>query len=286
MVVYLMNPTHKLSDIDKVAICDAYIAGARISVLAKQHDVTYCNIYKLLQRRGIPIRGDSTGRYTFNRAFFRLIDTEEKAYWLGFLYADGWLTPQRNTVSLGLKADDSYILSEFVRHLDGDRPVTPITRKGTNPQARVEFTDADMIADLIRQGCTAQKTFSILFPSEGQVPPQLLHHFIRGYFDGDGSVWFRRKAGRIVEYQCSVVSTEHFCRRLREVCQRLLGVNLYVRQANRKTAKQKVYSAELCGRDCVRTFLAWLYKDATVYLKRKHDRYLVVCSGDRFATPL
>ena len=45
-----------------------------------------------------------------------------------------------------------------------------------------------MFNDLIKQGCVPNKSLILTFPNKHQVPKNLINHFIRGYFDGDGSI--------------------------------------------------------------------------------------------------
>nr|DAG90196.1 MAG TPA: endonuclease [Crassvirales sp.] len=49
----------------------------------------------------------------FNRDFFSVIDTEEKAYWLGFLYADGFISASGNTVGLSISLKDIDHLKKY-----------------------------------------------------------------------------------------------------------------------------------------------------------------------------
>ena len=46
-----------------------------------------------------------------------------------------------------------------------------------------------MFNDLIKQGCVPNKSLILTFPNKYQVPKNLINHFIRGYFDGDGSIY-------------------------------------------------------------------------------------------------
>lgn len=52
------------------------------------------NLYAQFHKYNLPLRNDveKNKKYTCDSTFFNVIDTEEKAYWLGFLMADGFIT--------------------------------------------------------------------------------------------------------------------------------------------------------------------------------------------------
>lgn len=118
--------------------------------------------------------------------FFRRIDTPEKAYWLGFLSADGWIVTEKGTlrgVGFALHERDQAILEQYAQSIRF--PGSPIrTRKGS-PLMQVKFTSPAMAADLVTHGVTPQKSRTIAWP---ELEAHLLRHYARGVFDGDGSV--------------------------------------------------------------------------------------------------
>lgn len=130
-----------------------------------------------------------------NDNFFEIIDTEEKAYILGFLYADGYIVKVGNSykIKISLSKKDKVFLEKISRELC-DYPVkdyitkTKIARSGTIENSEVTFRSEKMFNDLYKKGLTNRKSLILKFPTNDQVPEFLLCHFIRGYFDGDGSV--------------------------------------------------------------------------------------------------
>lgn len=53
---------------------------------------------------------------------------------------------------------------------------------------RIAIYSKELAMDLIKLGCFQNKSLILKFPTEQQVPKHLIHHFMRGYFDGDGCV--------------------------------------------------------------------------------------------------
>lgn len=255
-------------------IVDKYLnRGYTTKMLTEEYGVNKSSITRLLQQNGVQLRNS---RFAFNQDFFETIDTEQKAYWLGFFYADGYVSSTNNSVSLRIKSDDKYILHEFVKHLNGNIPVKvytstkPLPRSGklnTLTYAQVSIQNKKIKSDLIKHGCVPNKSLVLTFPST--VPHELIPHFIRGYMDGDGCITYcgTQKNGN-KDYKVNFCGTFEF---LNEI-QNLFGykTKLYKRYDDGTNN----YSLDIAGNVKVLDFLNTLYKDATIYLKRKHDRYL------------
>ena len=61
-------------------------------------------------------------KYYRNSNIFEKIDTEEKAYWLGFLYADGYVDPERGEIILGLAEKYKEHINKFINFLETNAP--------------------------------------------------------------------------------------------------------------------------------------------------------------------
>jgi hypothetical protein len=127
-----------------------------------------------------------------NDSIFEIIDTEEKAYWLGFLYADGnvYIRNEKNRMvnrlELSLAEKDVEHLKKYIKFLNGD--ISMLKYRSNVKAYRVSFGSKKVCEDLIKLGCIPNKSLTLKFPNESQVPKTLIRHFIRGYFDGDGCI--------------------------------------------------------------------------------------------------
>lgn len=125
-------------------------------------------------------------RLYYNESYFEKIDTEDKAYFLGFLYADGSLIndpiKKRYKIYLKLHTKDIHILYSFIKCIDGDMKPW---KHGQRNISQVALSGRKIVADLERIGLHPNKTFTIKYPIIDQ---DLERHFIRGYFDGDGCI--------------------------------------------------------------------------------------------------
>ena len=99
-------------------------------------------------------------------------------------------------------------------------------------------------------------------------------HFIRGYFDGDGTLgYYQRKDS--LEYFVEIISTKNFCENLSRIVNKNIKINSLLRLSDPKTNSitTKFY---VRGRLQIIEFLNWLYKDAVIFLPRKNKKYLEI----------
>ena len=213
---------------------------------------------------------------TKNINYFEKIDIDHKAYWLGFLYADGYILQGRkeqknesDALGISLARNDIYLLEILKEDLKSENPIKfyQNSRKSNYKDTwygRLIIYSNKMTADLIDKGCLKNKTFKLKFPSDTQVPKHLLHHFIRGYFDGDGSLY--RQKNRC-KYGISFCGTKEMLEGIRN----FLGKeNVKLRQRWPERNNNNYYLA-LCGNKQIEKIMSILYKDATIFLKRKHE---------------
>lgn len=115
---------------------------------------------------------------------FEKIDTQQKAYWLGFLYADGSVSLKEDKIELGLAEKDYKQLEKFKNFLG---ITNNICYRPKTKSYRLSFRSQSCKRDLINKGCIPKKSLILQYPTFDQVPFYLMKHFIRGYFDGDGT---------------------------------------------------------------------------------------------------
>lgn len=123
-----------------------------------------------------------------NENVFEVIDTEEKAYWLGFMFADGCVNRTSDRIELSLKEEDYEHIKHFKSFLESEHTIGKKV-KTINDKSYVSYrlgiTNKKLKQDLINHGCVPNKTKVLQFPS---LDKELIRHFIRGYVDGDGCI--------------------------------------------------------------------------------------------------
>lgn len=224
-------------------------------------------------------------KYSYNKNFFEKIDTEEKAYWLGFLYADGCITRfYRNeklksmSLEVTLKESDEGHLFKFNNDIDGNIPIqTRENRIGDKKYTskRMVVNCTKMCRDLIDNGCTPQKSLTLEYPTD-ILSKDLESHFIRGYFDGDGCVHYsqsmvfhkeRDKEYLQNHFSCSFVGTMKFLTSLSKVLNDNGIKTSKIYNGNTGSAlEMRIY-----GKENIHKFYNYLYKNSSVRLKRKFE---------------
>lgn len=245
-----------------------YNQGNTPAQIAEKYGCCTSNITRRLKKSGVIFRRDYSktrysriGRCNIDINFFKSIDTEEKAYFLGLMYSDGSVSD--NQFYLKLKDED--VIIKFKEALKCDYPI----RHNETPYYNyiLQVSSKEMCNDLVNLGCFKNKTKTIQFP---KIDPSLHNHFIRGFFDGDGCVRVGGTKGKCM-FDMTSASYE-FIVQLKEI---LNPIATHV-----GIIKEKQYNVWhlRCGGKQVQQILDWLYKDSTVYMQRKYFKYQLLSS--------
>lgn len=224
------------------------------------------NIKSDIVYSALNLRGVSANHAIFirtkklNHDYFSVINTQEKAYFLGLIYSDGYIHPKSNKISLSLTEADSYLIYLFVKAVKSDAPVSIIYSKNSIRSGRkVQLYSDKMVLDLIDKGCVERKSLVKEFPKN--VPDELIWHFLRGYFDGNGCISINHRQKRI-----SIDSSNRFIEQLIEFLSTKYGMNPYL-------SKRKNHSEIIIYRQKdVDKFGVLIYDNCTVFMKRKKDK--------------
>lgn len=122
-----------------------------------------------------------------NIDYFHTIDTKDKAYWLGFLYADGAVNKLGTRLMLNLSIKDESQIDRFLLAVGLEPTIYKKyygPYKNTGRFVQIYITNKEFVQNLIKQGCTNRKTFTIRFP---ELDDELAAAFLLGYYDGDGT---------------------------------------------------------------------------------------------------
>ncbi len=255
----------KLTTDEEKQVCLLHLENKTHAEIAKLFHVCKDTIGSILKRNNIKPRKRSiiSRKYSINENIFDNINTQEKAYFLGFFYADGCHETNENRMRIGLQPRDIKILERF-RDMIFNEP-RPIPYRKQSKVNELVITNKHMSAALEKHGVMARKTFKITFPY--WLPENLMPHFIRGFNDGDGCIGISKKTK-----QCKVeiVSNHRFCTQLKQVIIDQININSCIyTQASSKISKLSIH-----GNNNSINFLNWIYKNSTIHLERKYDKYL------------
>jgi hypothetical protein len=192
-------------------------------------------------------------KYTLNENFFDNLN-EKSCYWLGFLYADGYVRQRKSSeLRLKLKEDDKPHIEKFIKDLDSNSPIKYYS-DGKSNCCYVSINSNKLVSKLFELGCVQNKTQEIRLPSN--MPNKLINHFIRGYFDGDGSIY--KLKSRSNSYKISICSNNNFI----DDIYNFFNFGSIVKYEN--------YGLWIINKiDYIKYFRDFIYKDKETFLERK-----------------
>lgn len=252
--------------------------------IAEMARIAHCDVTTIrnnMKKFGIEtdlqVAYDSNRKYSYNQDFFEVIDTEEKAYWLGFILADGNLSTRKDRsennyrLTIKLAAYDDEHLKKFLTCIEANVPISYTEEKLSYYQAeervikfsrtaQIRINSSKMGMDLVKHGVSPKKSLRETPPKD--LREDLIRHFIRGYFDGDGC--FSESNGKP---SIAIVGSEAIISYIIKQMEKHLGFSYPI-------AKQgKLSKLNFGHKERVIQFMNWLYKGATVYLERKYQKY-------------
>lgn len=224
-------------------------------------------------------------RYEYDDSFFEVIDTEEKAYWLGFIIADGCISQIFNnktgalksrTMEISLAKKDEGHLHKFLNSIKSNKPIESkvvVLKDIRYPVSKVSINNKKICNDLITLGCTPKKSLTVEFPTQDKVPNELIKHFVRGYFDGDGCISYNHENQT---YIVSFVGTMDVITGIQSIASN------YGLSANSIVKKGNAYQTSWGGFGNLRNWFSFLYEDATIFLDRKKVKFEEAISSKEY----
>lgn len=267
---------------------DNYIYGkiTFTDMLKKYHSSEY--LFDLLfKEMNLKKRRDVVAESVVHN-FFDKIDEEIKAYLLGFYYADGYLNKQRKRIKISINHNDIEIIELFKTFIAPMNIIGDYIRSSKNKNQTyshfksIQIYSPHITETLTNYGMGNRKTY-IPLKDLSFINDNMMRHFIRGYFDGDGCVYFQtakrkqtlkngiEKEYKNINYLWYMVSytKEHL-----EILKKWLETNdIY---PNIYTNKANNYLLSVTKKDSFFKLRELLYQDANFFLKRKKDKFFSV----------
>lgn len=247
------------SEQDNSRIIEMYSNGLSASKIAIEFNVSNSTITNILDLNGLLVRpGWSYSRkYPINEYVFDDLDSELSAYWLGFIYADGYVS--RDEFRVTLKASDVSHLEKLSQFMQSNQVPKPDTTGGRY----ITFHGLHLTEVLVNLGVVIKRgQFHRVLVG---LPCEQYHHFIRGYLDGDGYI---SKIDTKYTGNVGFLGQEDILNWIKQVltihCNKIGNPKI----TQRKGIKELAFG----GRRQLSYILRWIYKDATVYLPRKYER--------------
>jgi len=244
--------------------------------LSKEYNISLSNLADRVSNNKWK-RTKKKTQYNCNENYFDNINDEHKAYWLGFLFADGYILSKRErglnesqSFGFSISVQDIELFEKFKQDLSSNYPVNIYDVKSgfktDKSYGRILITSQHMVNRLKELGMTENKTYTIKIPN---IALELIPHFIRGYSDGDGSIIISRLKSGEIKYEWTVTSTK-------EMCQSILN---YIEKPELKLSQRwpernvNNWTLRISGNKQVPLILSKIYDNATIFLERKYKKY-------------
>lgn len=232
----------------------------------------------LIKNRTKSLRSNkqNSRKFTYNMTYFNVIDTPEKAYWLGFIYADGYVQIRKDKskiFGIALSTKDKLHLELLNDTLSSTYEVKEYEASegnsyGTERYCRLQIFGEEIFDNMVKHGVVPNKTEIVKPP---KINKKLYSHFIRGYIDGDGCITSSSN-----EFAVKILGTVELLDFIKEFIESRNIATIHQYYKRRPT--DNVESIELAGNYQVKAFLDLIYKDSTVHLNRKHEKYIELCN--------
>lgn len=197
-----------------LSLYDRHLKGESLGDIAKSLSRDPSTISKLFSKRGLKVLNKQDrynkkySKYDINSNYFDNIDSHEKAYWIGFIMADGCIIEKSSyskCLTIGLQLKDKEILQKFLNNINCNKPIREHKVHKTNSyNCKIDIWDLKICNDLINIGVYPNKT-NIDFKLP-KIPKEYYNSFIYGYFDGDGCIYKYKNPKGIEYYGISICS--------------------------------------------------------------------------------
>lgn len=216
-------------------------------------------------------------KYSLNENFFENIVTEEQCYWLGFIFADGYVN---NSIKPGSKKYDRHLkivlkeidiehLENFKTSINSNKPIKLL--KYTNGYyPTLIIYNKKIVEDLVKLGCVQGKTHKLLFPKS--LSKEQIRHFIRGYFDGDGCIT-RSNKEKNNTCNLNITGRKEFLFEIQKIFNDELGLNYTKMSKRHKERKNDIYTIHYGGIHVMKKLKKYLYDESMIFLFRKFKKF-------------
>lgn len=176
------------------SVIEEYLIGKSIAELSRKYNISTYKMRKFLVDNNVVIRSQkeqnkyspqNQRKYHINDNLFDKIDNQDKAYFLGFFAADGTVLSD-GSMGFKLSTIDKEILIKFQTFLETDYPIRDYVNKDGYHISEFSFRSSKIREEFAKYNIIRNKTYTFCFPKN--IPEEFYIDFIRGYWDGDGTV--------------------------------------------------------------------------------------------------
>lgn len=256
----LKRKKYNMKDLDENKIVSLYNNNVSVYKIAEELGVDNGTIYNRLKKLGFNT-SKRHRMYLINDDYFENINNQNKAYWIGFLMADGYNSGKYIRADIQDEGHLEKLRNEIF--IKNDMPVrTKINKINNKVIYYLTIQNKKIVNDCEKLGIVKRKSFITKYPN---ISEKYDKDFIRGLFDGDGCLTYSMR-GNYRGYKFSIVGNEEL---ILEVRNRLLKLNIYIGFRKNKS----IYELSVKGNRQIIKLLNWLYLDSDTSMNRKEEKY-------------
>lgn len=262
-------------------ILQKYDNGQSITSLNKEYHTTKVRDLLIENNRQVPESRKGIGgrkrQCTLNENYFQELDSKDKAYFLGFIYADGFITkPSHGQNILGLTLAEIEPIDKFKKYIQTNKKVGYYKKTSSYSNKSYEYKLAlnsdKLVSDIEKLGVIERKTLTLTFPN---IREDLIPHFIRGYFDGDGSVFLHKDSRKEYSYNeylgINICGTKEFLVALIKHLPFLEEGQCIYKEERKET---NCWNLKIASNIRSLELYHYMYKDCNdLYLSRKREKF-------------
>lgn len=195
---------------------------------------------------------------TYNKDYFKIIDSSDKAYFLGLIKADGYINKERHLLAIRLQAKDVELLEAFCEAIN-----LPKSRINKIKSRRLNQADGVEVAVLNTEFVSPLLSIKSTIP---YIPEEFASDFIRGYFDGDGTIAYRNM--KKLYFSVAIMGSPNDASMLEYIMKYVKGFTKIYTDKRSNLPYLKTDNQET-----IKLFRDAVYKDADIYLTRKKIKF-------------
>jgi hypothetical protein len=257
-----VNTRSDITPQQRDAMVNLYLSGVSAEDASRRYNCKWWHCTNELKRRGISRHGVQR-KYKTDDHYFDVIDNESKAYWIGFISADGNIC--ENALQINLSEIDKDHLYKFLKEISPTRPICLSAARSYHGKkyntALLKIRSNHLINTLIGYGINRRKSLT-LSPCLDKIPEHLTRHYWRGVFDGDGGISRNNKYPQ--KLRIDFVGSMDMVNAFHKFVGGFDNNNASIRKMS------NIYTVCYCKKQSVINILSALYRDANVFLDRKY----------------
>lgn len=218
-------------------------------------------------------------KHFYNEDYFSVIDTEDKAYWLGFIAADGSVTKDSYHIRIAINSIDTKHLEKFLSCIDAsdvnifiqnNKQGFSFTKDGGSSIATIGLCSMKMWNDLHKYNINHDKSYNIQLPD---IDDAMMPHFLRGFVDGDGCYYYKYDSNND-RYRYSFELVGASCAMMEQIQNYLSsnGIITHIYSRINKSSNHESFRLMTGSRKEMLKIIDLLYVDAHIYLDRKYEK--------------